>query len=845
MKKNYFIFALFILLISPITPVFAQTPVCGGTFTDPAGPSANYANNSDYTVTIYPNAPGEFVTVTFTTFATEANWDGLYVFNGNSTASPQISSGNPIGNIPGGMPGAYWGTTIPGPFTSSSIDGSLTFRFRSDSSNTSTGWIANVTCIPPATCIAPTTLSISNVTQTSSVLSWSSTDATQWEVLLLPGSSVPTANQTGIITSANPFVFTGLSCGTSYRAYVKKVCSPSDSSSWSGPVTFTTTGGCPPPVYSTCDGANSLCGAFGVPFPNTTGVAPQGTMGCLYTTPNPTWFTFSVNSPGLINLGIDQRTPGSPTQNLSVDHIIYGPYSSPLTPCNGQLTPDKIVSCGNSPSFTATQSGQYYLMVMNFSNQPGYITITELPTTTASLECTGFRLNAFLDANSNGLKDVGEQSFPHGQFTHEKNNDGNVHYTVSSTGMTTIIEGNPANTYDFAFQIDTPYSPYFTLASPSFNDVSVPTAGVTNINFPIVASNPYNDLDVNITPIGQPRPGFTYKNRILYKNNGNQTINGTITFAKDDVLSISNISQTGTTSTANGFTYDFINLLPFESRTIEVSMQVPTIPTIQIGLLLTNTAAATILSGSDAIISNNNYTLSQQIVGSYDPNDITESHGNEITHSTFSANDYLYYTIQFENTGTASAINVRVNNVLSPELDETSIKMVHSSHGYVMDRVGSTLNWEFENIMLPATSQNPNTSKGYIVYKIKPNPGYAIGDIIPNTASIYFDFNPAITTNTFNTEFVSQLSVSEFENDNFIFYPNPVKDIITVSVKNNQKEISNITIYDISGKIVLNKTFSALSVSETIDLSQVSKGMYFMEVTTQSNLKTIKKLIVE
>ncbi|ESU29652.1 putative adhesin [Flavobacterium limnosediminis JC2902] len=107
MKKHYFLLVLFALLVLPATFISAQTPVCGGTFTDPAGPSANYANNSDYTVTIFPTNPGEAVTVTFTSFSTEVNYDGLYVFNGNTTSSPQISSGNLSGNVPGGLAGAF------------------------------------------------------------------------------------------------------------------------------------------------------------------------------------------------------------------------------------------------------------------------------------------------------------------------------------------------------------------------------------------------------------------------------------------------------------------------------------------------------------------------------------------------------------------------------------------------------------------------------------------------------------------------------------------------------------------------------------------------------------------
>lgn len=731
-------------------------------------------------------------------------------------------------------------------------------KYPGTGSQNSVLYTGTVMCNQPS-CISPNNVSTSNITQTSATLSWdNNTGASEWEVLALPAlNPAPSASDSGTRVTANLYTLTGLTCFTNYKVYVRTVCDSSTFTSWNSSFPFSTLN-CDLPPSAMCSGANSLCGAFGSVFTNTTGVPNQGAMGCLGTTNNPAWFYFSVAAPGNINLEITQNTifdrNGNPTGNgLDADYIIYGPYSEPATPCSGQLTPDKIVSCSYSsaaierPSFTTTQTGQYYyLMVTNYSNSAGYIKIAELPTTTASLECAGFRLNAFLDSNSNGVKDVGEQSFPHGQFSYERNNDSSLHNVLSSTGILNIYDDNASNTYDFGFQMNSDYAAYYAAPSASYNDVTIAAAGLTVYNFAVVSSNTYKDLAVSIVPSESPRPGFTYKNKIIYTNNGNQTIaNGTLSFTKGNVLSITNISQTGTVSNATGFTYDFTNLLPFETRIIEVTLQVPTIPTVQLGDIVNNSVSGTLLSGGDLIAENNNFNLTQGIVGSYDPNDIMESHGDEIVHASFTSDNYLYYTIRFENTGTAAALNVRVNDLLNVKLDETTLKMVHASHNYVMDRVGSTINWEFKNIGLAATSQNPTLSKGYIIYKIKPKPGYAIGDIIPNTGAIYFDFNPAIITNTFNTEFVSQLGVTEFENNSFIFYPNPVKEKITISAKDSQDGISNVILYDISGKIVVSKSFSSTSTSETIDLSQVSNGMYLIEVTTKSNLKTIKKIIVE
>lgn len=170
--------------------------------------------------------------------------------------------------------------------------------------------------------------------------------------------------------------------------------------------------------------------------------------------------------------------------------------------------------------------------------------------------------------------------------------------------------------------------------------------------------------------------------------------------------------------------------------------------------------------------------------------------------------------------------------------------MVSASHPYILDRLDNTLNWRFENIQLPPSVANTNTGKGYVMFRVKPKSGYAVGDIIPNTASIFFDFNPAIITNTFNTEFVQQLGITEFESADFTFYPNPASTDVTITLK-NADAIAKIEVYDIAGKLILSQKPNTLLTTQTVNLSKISKGIYLLEVTTDTNIKAIKKLLVE
>lgn len=106
----------------------------GGLFLDTGGASENYRDNQRVIRTIKPGNPNEVYTVTFNSFSTEAGFDILSVYNGPDTQSPLI--------------GSYSGTDIavPGPFTSTAADRSLTFEFISDQGTTAAGWNASVTC---------------------------------------------------------------------------------------------------------------------------------------------------------------------------------------------------------------------------------------------------------------------------------------------------------------------------------------------------------------------------------------------------------------------------------------------------------------------------------------------------------------------------------------------------------------------------------------------------------------------------------------------------------------------------------------------------------------------------
>lgn len=81
------------------------------------------------------------------------------------------------------------------------------------------------------------------------------------------------------------------------------------------------------------------------------------------------------------------------------------------------------------------------------------------------------------------------------------------------------------------------------------------------------------------------------------------------------------------------------------------------------------------------------------------------------------------------------------------------------------------------------------------------------------------------------------LSSDSFVLSKFSIFPNPVKNKVTVQLKDNL-EVKNISIYNSLGQLV--KT----SKKQTIDTSSLSKGIYFLQIETDKG-KATKKLVIE
>lgn len=145
-------------------------------------------------------------------------------------------------------------------------------------------------------------------------------------------------------------------------------------------------GGCttvPNSIPSGCSNAEPFCTGTIYEFNNTVNTGDAGELGCLLTTPNPTWFYLRIDVSGDIDISISQtNTNGNP---IDVDFALLGPYPDLGSACSNPSGPGACIEdCSFSIAATETANitggnvGEYYLLLLtNFSNQAGIITFSQ------------------------------------------------------------------------------------------------------------------------------------------------------------------------------------------------------------------------------------------------------------------------------------------------------------------------------------------------------------------------------------------------------------------------------------------------------------------------------------
>jgi hypothetical protein len=268
------------------------------------------------------------------------------------------------------------------------------------------------------------------------------------------------------------------------------------------------------------------------------------------------------------------------------------------------------------------------------------------------------------------------------------------------------------------------------------------------VDFCAIPSTILKDVKIVVIPSLAPRPGFETQYKILYTNRGTTTMNGTLDFSFDNTkMDFETTSLPVKSQIIGNLSWDYTNLLPFESREIILKFKVIAPPVVNSGDIIKMTATINPIVG-DNTPKNNIFSLNERVINSFDPNDKVALGGNILLKENLY--DGINYVIRFQNTGTASAINVKIEDVFDKQLDGSYLELIALSHPGRVQIKNNTAEFIFDGINLVDSKTDEPNSHGYVAFRIVPKYGTPMGYTIKNKASIYFDFNEPIITNTFS-----------------------------------------------------------------------------------------------
>jgi uncharacterized repeat protein (TIGR01451 family) len=447
----------------------------------------------------------------------------------------------------------------------------------------------------------------------------------------------------------------------------------------------------------------------------------------------------------------------------------------------------------------------------------------------------------FCDANGNNYSDNGESPLTNVPISiYSAGNNNPITVYTDTTGFA-VICGNYFTSTSVYAQINPQWyqqNGYTGNTVPVQlypSNTPIPPTAIIPVNCSN-SNNACDDLWTTVTPWIGYYQNTTATIRLNFGNYGPGTAT-TYTLSLSYPVGVTpilgSISIPGYSISGNTITWNLTNAATGYSFTDFIQFSLPSGLTNGAQHYFTSTITAT-GSNTDCNYANNTGTLLQILGNSYDPNDKTVNTTETIDPTV---QDTLTYTIRFQNTGTAPAQNIHILDTLSTNLDWNTFEVLYASHPmHVVDLGFGIKKFEFPQIWLPDSTTNEPESHGQIVYRIAENASNGQGSEIFNTAYIYFDWNPAIITNT--TYNINAMLMLDEISDAYEVYPNPAHETFTIKAP---FEMEWMALYDMSGKQVFQDDIKGNL--KVVPVSEIEKGLYILSVKTSTGISSSKLMV--
>lgn len=355
----------------------------------------------------------------------------------------------------------------------------------------------------------------------------------------------------------------------------------------------------------------------------------------------------------------------------------------------------------------------------------------------------------FQDMNGNGyyeegetpLSGVGVEVEPSGYLTMSSNPG---HYEVRCS------EGE----YNIGVQTLEPWWIQTTLPEEYNVTLSQNTPQISGTDFGFQAAFDTAVVEIEVVMGSAPCSDLTSL-WLVATNRGTSAISGTLRIELDGLFAFVS-SEPGADVFGEGvIEWDVTGLDVFESMVAQLVIQMPDVSAIGDEFLHVASFIIDGPGGDDELAFNG--ALQGVIACAYDPNDkLVDPLGYGSLGAVVMGLEYVDYTIRFQNTGNAPAVNVVLRDQLDAFLIPGSLRVLGASHtpSDIFVENDGELVVRFLGIDLPDSSVSFTESQGFIKFRLDVVPGLAHLSQIRNRARIYFDLNAPIITNATLTTIV-------------------------------------------------------------------------------------------